>query len=76
MKYRYKLTLLLVVASLVPMTVLALYSHSRMSSLVRENEMEDMYSILEQIRESIDGQMGDLCESSKLSHLFSRRFWK
>ena len=46
MKYRYKLTLLLVVASFVPMTVLALYSHSRMSSLVRENEMEDMYSIL------------------------------
>ena len=50
MKYRYKLTLLLVVASFVPMTVLALYSHSRMSSLVRENEMEDMYSILEQTR--------------------------
>ena len=57
MKYRYKLTLLLVVASLVPMTVLALYSHSHMSSLVRENEMEDMYSILEQTRENIDGQM-------------------
>lgn len=57
MKYRYKLTLLLVVASFVPMTVLALYSHSRMSSLVRENEMEDMYSILEQTRENIDGQM-------------------
>ena len=46
MKYRYKLTNLLVVVSLVPMTVLALYSHSRMSSLVRKNEMEDMYSIL------------------------------
>ena len=45
MKYRYKLTILLVVVSLVPMTVLALYSHSRMSSLVRKNEMEDMYSI-------------------------------
>ena len=44
MKYRYKLTNLLVVVSLVPMTVLALYSHSRMSSLVRKNEMEDMYS--------------------------------
>ena len=42
MKYRYKLTILLVVVSLVPMTVLALYSHSRMSSLVRKNEMEDM----------------------------------
>ena len=39
MKYRYKLTNLLVVVSLVPMTVLALYSHSRMSSLVRKNEM-------------------------------------
>ena len=57
MKYRYKLTILLVVVSLVPMTVLALYSHSRMSSLVRKNEMEDMYSILEQTRESIDGQI-------------------
>ena len=29
MKYRHKLTILLVVASLVPMTVLALYSHNR-----------------------------------------------
>ena len=57
MKYRYKLTILLVVVSLVPMTVLALYSHSRMSSLVRKNEMEDMYSILEQTRENIDGQI-------------------
>lgn len=57
MKYRYKLTILLVVVSLVPMTVLTLYSHSRMSSLVRKNEMEDMYSILEQTRENIDGQI-------------------
>ena len=57
MKYRYKLTNLLVIVSLVPMTVLALYSHSCMSSLVRKNEMEDMYSILEQTRENIDGQV-------------------
>ena len=28
-----------------------------MSSLVRKNEMEDMYSILEQTRENIDGQI-------------------
>ena len=46
MKYRHKLTLLLVGASLVPMTVLALYSHMRMSSFVRQREMEDMDSIL------------------------------
>lgn len=57
MKYRHKLTILLVVSSLVPMIVLALYSHSRMSSLIRENEMEDMYSILEQTREGIDSQI-------------------
>ena len=57
MKYRHKLTLLLVGASLVPMTVLALYSHMRMSSFVRQREMEDMNSILEQTRESIDSQI-------------------
>lgn len=57
MKYRHKLTILLVVASLVPMIVLALYSHSRMSSLIRKNEMEDMSSILEQTREGIDSQV-------------------
>ena len=57
MKYRRKLTLLLVIASLVPMTVITLYSHSRMSTLVRKNEMEDMNSILEQTRESIDSQI-------------------
>ncbi|MDO5136548.1 MAG: sensor histidine kinase [Eubacteriales bacterium] len=57
MKYRHKLTILLVVTSLVPMTVLALYSHGRMGNLIRENEMEDMYSILEQTREGIDSQI-------------------
>lgn len=57
MKYRHKLTILLVVASLVPMTVLVLYSHARMSSLVRENELEDTSSILEQTKEGIDSQI-------------------
>lgn len=57
MKYRHKLTILLVVASLVPMSVLVLYSHSRMSSMIREKELEDMTSILEQTREGIDSQI-------------------
>lgn len=57
MKYRHKLTILLVVASLVPVTVLVLYSHARMSSLIRENEMEDTSSILEQTKEGIDSQI-------------------
>ena len=57
MKYRHKLPILLVVVSLVPVTVISLYGHMRMSSLVRENEMEEMNSILEQTRESIDSQV-------------------
>ena len=57
MKYRHKLTILLVIASLVPMTVLALYSHNSMSRLVRRNEIEDTSSILEQTRESVDSQI-------------------
>ena len=56
MKYRHNLTILLVVTSLVPMTVLALYSHSRQSTMVRSSELEDMQSIMEQTKESIDSQ--------------------
>lgn len=56
MKYRHKLTILLAVTSLVPMTVLALYSHSRQSTMVRSSELEDMQSIMEQTKESIDSQ--------------------
>lgn len=57
MKYRHKLTILLVTSSLVPMTMLTLYSHNSMSRLVRHNEVEDTSSILEQTRESIDSQI-------------------
>lgn len=57
MKYRHKLTILLVTSSLVPMTMLALYIHNSMSRLVRHNEVEDTSSILEQTRESIDSQI-------------------
>lgn len=56
MKYRHKLTILLVVTSLAPMTVLALYSHSRQSTMVRSSELEDMQSIMEQTKEGIDSQ--------------------
>ncbi len=56
MKYRYKLTILLIFTSLVPMTVLALYSHGRQSIMVRNRELEDMQSIMEQTKESIDSQ--------------------
>ena len=54
MKYRHKLTILLIFTSLVP--VLALYSHGRQSIMVRNSELEDMQSIMEQTKESIDSQ--------------------
>ena len=57
MKYRHKLTILLVVASLIPMTGILLYSHGRMSTMIRRNETEDMQAILEQARENIDSQI-------------------
>lgn len=57
MKYRYKLTIILVVVSLVPMTVLALYSYVRMSSLVQTSEIDDMNSILVQTRNTIDSEV-------------------
>ena len=56
MKYRHKLTILLVVTALVPMTVLALYAHSRQGTMVRSSDLEDMQSIIDQTKESIDSQ--------------------
>ena len=56
MKYRHKLTILLVVTALVSMTVLALYAHSRQSTMVRSSDLEDMQSIIDQTKESIDSQ--------------------
>lgn len=57
MKYRNKLVILLVTASLVPVTVLALYNHVRMSKFVRKNEVESTYFILEQTRGGMDRQI-------------------
>lgn len=57
MKYRHKLTILLVIASLVPMLLLLWYSHGRMSSMLQEKEIEDMSSMLEQTGEGIDSQI-------------------
>lgn len=57
MKYRNKLRALLVTASLVPVILIALYSHMRMSSFIRQREMEDMVTLLEQTRENIDSQI-------------------
>lgn len=57
MKYRNKLRALLVTASLAPVILIALYSHMRMSSFVRQREMEDMATLMEQTRENIDSQI-------------------
>ena len=70
MKYRHKLTILLVVTALVPMTVLALYAHSRQSTMVRSSDLEDMQSIIDQTKESIDSQTA--VYSSLLNYLIRR----
>ena len=57
MKYRYKLTLILVAASLIPVLLLATYNHTHMRKVLKENELEDMTSILEQAKDTIDSQM-------------------
>lgn len=57
MKYRYKLTLLLVVSSIVPVILLAGYNHRHMGRVLEESELEDMTSILEQAKDSIDSQV-------------------
>lgn len=57
MKYRRKLTVLLILTSLLPMVLLALYNHMRIENLTRKNEMESMEFLLEQTRVSIDTQI-------------------
>lgn len=57
MKYRSKLTLILMFVSLVPMLMISMYSYVRMSRLVRTNEVERMNSILDQTRNTIDSQI-------------------
>lgn len=57
MKYRHKLLIFLIISSLVPMTILALYGHSRLSTMVRNSELEDMQATVEQTKESIDSQI-------------------
>lgn len=70
MKYRHKLTILLVTASLVPMILLVLYSHDRMSSLLREKEMEDMSFHSGTDRRGNRQPDRSFFQSSELSHLF------
>ena len=67
MKYRYKMTMILVVASLVPTGILAGYNHVRISNLTEQREIENMNFLLEQTRESIDGQLSTF--SSLLNYL-------
>ena len=58
-KYRHKLTILVVVASLVPMMVLVVYNHSKMKNLLQEREVNAMEVMLDQTRESIYSQIAD-----------------
>lgn len=56
LKYRYKLTLLILAAGLVPVVIIVIYMQSGMVSILRENEVDSMENTLEQSVEAIENQ--------------------
>ena len=72
MKYRHKLTILLVVTSLgADDSSCPCIAHSRQSTMVRSSDLEDMQSIIDQTKESIDSQTAVYSQSFELSYLFA-----
>lgn len=57
MKYRYKLTILIVTASLIPVSIISLYMQSGMLHILMENEEDSLKNILEQSVDSISNQV-------------------
>ena len=56
LKYRYKLTLLVLAAGLIPVVIIVIYMQSGMLSILHENEVDSMENTLEQSVEAIDNQ--------------------
>ena len=53
LKYRYKLTLLILAAGLIPVVITAIYMQSGMARILRENEADSIENTLEQSVEAI-----------------------
>ena len=56
LKYRYKLTLLILAAGLLPVMIIVIYMQSGMLGILHENEVDSMENTLEQSVEAIENQ--------------------
>lgn len=57
MKYRYKMTAVIIIASLIPVTLISLYMQSGTLSLLKQNEENNLREALEQTVSAMDNQM-------------------
>lgn len=56
LKYRYKLTILIIVASLIPVTIISMYMQSGTLKLLRANEENNLKDTLDQAVNTLDNQ--------------------
>ena len=56
LKYRYKLTLLVIVAGLIPVLIIVFYMQNGMTNILHENEVDSLENMLEQSVEAIENQ--------------------
>ncbi|HIX63508.1 MAG TPA: sensor histidine kinase [Candidatus Mediterraneibacter colneyensis] len=56
LKYRYKLTLLVIVAGLIPVLIIVFYMQNGMTNILHENEVDSLENTLEQSVEAIENQ--------------------
>ncbi len=56
LKYRYKLTLLVLAAGLIPVMIIVIYMQNGMRNILHENELDSMENTLEQSVEAIENQ--------------------
>lgn len=57
LKYRYKLTILIIVASLIPVTIISMYMQSGTLRLLRNNEENNLKDTLDQAVNTLDNQV-------------------
>ena len=56
LKYRYKLTLLILAAGLIPVMIIVVYMQTGMTNILHSNEVDRMENTHEQPVEAIDNQ--------------------
>ena len=57
LKYRYKLTIMMILCSLIPVCVISAYTQMRTIQIMREKEESGLKQVLEQSVDSIDNRV-------------------